>query len=685
MASARYAWGIDVGNRALKAIKLVRDATGQLKVDDFEVIEHETVLSQAGDNRDSLIQSALAQFVQRHPIKSGGVCAVSVSGQSSFARFIKLPPVEAKKIPEIVRFEAIQQIPFPLDDVEWTYQLFQEKDSPEVEVGIFAMRKELVNQQIKFYTDIDLNVQVVQMNPLAVYNAMQYDQRIAGTTMIIDLGAENTDLIIAEGETIWLRSIPIGGNNFTETLTKAFKLDFTKAEDLKRNASTSKYARQIFQAMRPVFADLVAEIQRSIGFYARVHRDSRIKNVVALGGTFRLPGLQKYLQQNLQLDVKRLDGLIAGAPSDAKMAATFNENLLSVVSAYGLAVQAMGEAKIVSSLLPEHIRRARMWQEKTKWFAAAAAMVVVGSGIMAGRAYFDNFAFEQGEPNRQRTKQVLSRAQELDGKWSDIQTRGGADRQLIKNIASMKDYRLTWASLISDIHSSLPVPQLNEATLPRAQRTEIVLDTIMPLFVPDLTQALTVPVPGLPGAVDPGATAVDPTTVKRGFVFSVTCTTPNARGSAHLDDTFLAALRSLTESTPHAQRAKYYVARATILSAIKLKENAPRQAQLRQAHSARTTATGVNAPALPAPGGFGARTGLPGAANRPPIFGGARPVFPGAGATDAATLDAEAFKDPSNQEPMLEDWELKIEFVIALDPAPPPPATPGDPVAAVVP
>ena len=44
-----------------------------------------------------------------------------------------------------------------------------------------------------------------------------------------------------------------------------------------------------------------------MGFYASVHRDSRIKKVIALGGTFRLPGLQKYLQQNLQLDVESLD------------------------------------------------------------------------------------------------------------------------------------------------------------------------------------------------------------------------------------------------------------------------------------------------------------------------------------------------------------------------------------------
>src|SRR5215211_5367969 len=209
MPSARSAWGIDIGNRALKAIKLVRDGD-RFRVDDFEIIEHEQILSQAGDNKESLLQTALAHFMERHETKNS-VVGVSVSGQQSFARFIKLPPVEPKKIPEIVRFEAIQQIPFPLDDVEWSYQLFQSPESPDVEVGIFAMRKELINQHIGHFTSVDLNVQVVQMNPLAIYNAMQYDGRIDGTTMIIDLGAENTDLIIADENSIWLRSIPIGG------------------------------------------------------------------------------------------------------------------------------------------------------------------------------------------------------------------------------------------------------------------------------------------------------------------------------------------------------------------------------------------------------------------------------------------------------------------------------------------
>src|SRR3954447_5975870 len=487
--ASNFAWGIDIGNRALKAVKLVREADG-LRIDDFEVIEHETVLSNAGDNKDSLLQTALANFIQRHPFK-GGQVAIGVSGQSSFARFIKLPPVEPKKIPEIVRFEAIQQIPFPLDDVEWSYQLFQSPESPDVEVGIFAMRKELVNQHIKYFTDIDLNVTVVQMNPLAVYNALQHGGRFdQGTTMVIDLGAENTDLLIADNESVWLRSVPIGGNNFTEALVKAFKLNFAKAEDLKRNAQTSKYARQIFQAMRPIFADLVAEIQRSIGFYSSVHRDSRIKRIVALGNPFRLPPLQKYLQQNLQIDVERLDAFTGGAPDDGRLAAVLSENIASMAGAYGLALQAMGQGKIGSSLLPVEIRRAAIWSEKTKWFAAAAAVFLLAAGVKYGTYWYHNGRFDENAQMRSQIDATVDRADKNDREWTAIEQSGGPDKIRIQNVTSLRQYRDTWGDLWYDITTSLPqqnaTPPDKLKGTPRGQRQQVFVESINSHYVTDL-------------------------------------------------------------------------------------------------------------------------------------------------------------------------------------------------------
>ncbi|HWP40202.1 MAG TPA: type IV pilus assembly protein PilM [Tepidisphaeraceae bacterium] len=670
MASARFAWGIDVGNRALKAVKLVRDGE-QLKIDDFELIEHEHVLSNAGDNKESLIQTALANFVQRHPMK-GGVVAVGVAGQSSFARFIKLPPVEEKKIPEIVRFEAIQQIPFPLDDVEWSYQLFRSPDSPDVEVGIFAMRKELIARHIRYFTDFDMNVQVVQINPLAVYNAMYYDQRLKGTTMIIDLGAENTDLIICDNESVWMRSIPIGGNSFTETLVKAFKLPFAKAEDLKRNAATSKYARQIFQAMRPVFADLVAEIQRSIGFYASVHRDSRIKRVLALGGTFKLPGLQKYLQQNLSLDIERLDNLGAGAPSDPKLAATFNDNILSVVSAYGLALQAMGEGKISSSLLPQSIRREKMWKEKVPIFASAAALFCVGTGIALSGYFLQNLRFEAAERERAAIDQVLHQAQQLDSQWSEIESAGATDRALIRNILDLQKGRDLWRNLLDDLTRAIPTPQppVLEGLLkkdpqlikqvPRAQRELVTIDSLTSRYVANLGPLksatdlelrqfalegrsmgteMTMPIgggfatppafpgapgfPAPPGIMGPGFGGEMPTPPQadagtaagpRGFILIIRGTTPNHNPQTLIEGKLCSALKSI-KPTQLRPRMDYAIVRAFIAEANQIRNLELRKNQLRAAYEAAVRAKqqaeqGLGAGLVGGGGGFA--PGFPG-------------------------------------------------------------------------
>ncbi len=602
MASPRFAWGIDVGNRALKAIKLVRDGAGGLRIDDVDVIEHEHILSDAGDNKEALVNHALAVFAQKHPEK-GGAVAMGVSGQSSFARFIKLPPVEDKKVPEIVRFEAIQQIPFPLDDVEWSYQIFQDEGSPEKEVGIFAMRKELVNQLIKNFTDAGLNVQTVQMSPLAVYNAVAYDQRIKGTTMIVDVGADNTDLIIAEGEQVWLRSIPVGGNNFTEALIKQFKLKFPKAEELKRNAATSKYTRQILQAMRPVFDTLVSEIQRSIGFYASVHRDSRISRVIVLGGTFRLPGLIKFLQMQLQLDVQRFDTMGAAAPTDARVAALLNDNVLSSVGAYGLAVQAMGEGKITSSLLPTAIRKERMWQEKTKWFAAAAALVVLGTGVQVGRYYYDRMQFAATAEARQTIAEQMEVAQRYDTHWKDVEASGEPERKQIASLQSLTKLRDLQPKILLAIDKALP----ESGTKPEGKRNErkvVLLDDILPQYIEDLTPAVaknesgfytmaapefillannatsgggagfrlaprSIGAPGVATAAAAADAAATPASKQRGYLLTLTCTTPMTKWTAVAE----AVRTALVDQTkPEGQtRQEFRIERVEIVGRTDLK------------------------------------------------------------------------------------------------------------------
>ena len=142
-------WGIDVGQCALKALRCRADddpkKSSPMRSTTSSIRRFSASPAPSPSN---LIGDALKQFLSRNTVLGDRV-AVSVSGQAGLARFIKLPPVEAKKIPDIVRYEARQQIPFDLNDVIWDYQrigvgAMEEGFALETEIGLFAMKRDAV-------------------------------------------------------------------------------------------------------------------------------------------------------------------------------------------------------------------------------------------------------------------------------------------------------------------------------------------------------------------------------------------------------------------------------------------------------------------------------------------------------------------------------------------------------------
>src|SRR3990172_5241028 len=279
-------WAIDIGNCSLKALRLSTER-GALEVVGFDNIRHGKILSGGGmtdAEKEELVAFSLRQFVNKHNLGADGV-AVSVPSQNSFSRFVTLPPVEPRRIPEIVRFEAVQQIPFDISDVQWDWQRMSDDNSSELKVGIFAIKNDVVQGALEHFNREDIQVSHVQMASMALYNYILYDRpdlvnSDSAATVVLNVGAEITDLVVCTKTSVWQRCIVFGGNTFTKAIADTFHLNFEKAEKLKRTAPVSKYARQIFQAMRPVFTDWAGEVQRSLGFYTSSNPDIRIVRIV---------------------------------------------------------------------------------------------------------------------------------------------------------------------------------------------------------------------------------------------------------------------------------------------------------------------------------------------------------------------------------------------------------------------
>lgn len=459
MATPKAAWGIEIGAYAIKAIRLEKDGS-DIKVSDFAVIPHKKVLTTPDMDQDEMIRLGLGQFISQKSLE-GEHLVMSVPGHSAFARFAKLPPVEPKKVPDIVKFEAVQQIPFPIDEVEWDYQTFTSPDSPEIEVGIFAITRERVSQRLGLYADVGLSPESMTLSPVAVYNAMAYDLgKMDQPIIFVDIGTQATDVIVADSNRCWIRTFPLGGTHFTEAIAESFKLSYSKAEKLKLEASDSKYAKQIMQAMRPVFSDLLQDLQRSIGYYQSLHRENELKTMVGIGSTFKIPGLRKFLGQQLQIDVVRLDEYKKISVT-GREAASFAENAVNMATAYGLALQGVGAAKINANLVPVKTLRESMWRGKTKWFAAAAAVMIVGSGMMLFRPLYDQKRMEVVPPAI--VSNVISRGQTYKQRFDTIKSSSDIGATA-KNMLDLLEYQRVWPYLVYDSAAALastnPQPEL---------------------------------------------------------------------------------------------------------------------------------------------------------------------------------------------------------------------------------
>src|ERR671936_2907657 len=178
MSNQPVVLGIDLGQCALKALRL-ENLDGQVTATAFDYVEHPKILSQPDADPDQLTREALEKFLSRNSLR-GDEVAISIAGQSGLARFVKLPPVEEKKIGDIVRFEAKQQIPFNLDEVVWDFQKIGAGEvtdgfALETEIGLFAMKRDMINRYLQHFKDVNVEVHLCQMAPLALCNYVAYD------------------------------------------------------------------------------------------------------------------------------------------------------------------------------------------------------------------------------------------------------------------------------------------------------------------------------------------------------------------------------------------------------------------------------------------------------------------------------------------------------------------------------
>src|SRR6266513_1171994 len=205
---------LNLGSQAISVADFRPQSGGGLVLRDYK--RRDLAIESPGEPiRHAQITATIREILNEFGIKSARV-NYAVAGQSVFARFVKLPSVEEEKIDRIIAFEAQQNVPFPIDEVVWDYQLVGGGADEQLQVVLVAIKSDLLEGINAAVEAAGLRPTVIGVANMALYNAFRYNYSdVTDSSLLFDIGTRTTDLHTIEPRKALSRMVPISRRSRT--------------------------------------------------------------------------------------------------------------------------------------------------------------------------------------------------------------------------------------------------------------------------------------------------------------------------------------------------------------------------------------------------------------------------------------------------------------------------------------
>ncbi len=453
---------IDFGAGSLKLAEFEAHETGGLQLKNFVIKPLGLEGSQEG-TREKTIQLALQEVLAEKGItaKNVNVCA---PGFHVFSKFVKLPPVDSGKVEQIIQYEAQQNVPFPLAEVVWDYQILGSAPSGELEVLLVAIKAEIVEGLFRVVGEAKLNLHLCDASPAALCNAFRYNYgELEDCTMLLDIGAKTSSLLFFEKGKVFSRGINLGANTITQDFANEAKLSFNEAEKIKiaegfvslggayeepenpHQAAISKIARQFMTKLH-------IQINQTLQFYRGQHGGSPPQRLFLSGGASIMPYTAQFFAEKLSVPVEYFNPFrnvqinpAVNLEELARVAHSFGEVV-------GLGLRNMANCPVEMNLMPASTLRWQSFNRKKPYLVASVIFMLLV-------AFAVGFLFQKLAANKESEIERLgpdvqeknSQAQKFDKVYSRLKKTESEAAQ----IATWMQQRYYWADFLSEMRRVL--------------------------------------------------------------------------------------------------------------------------------------------------------------------------------------------------------------------------------------
>jgi len=464
MAKPSRIFALDLGMQTVSLAEFHKLPNGGLSLNAFQ--ETELITDPSADaTRPAQIKEAVKELRDALKVPAKEPVNFCLPAQSVFSRFVKLPGASPEDVSSIIAFEAQQNVPFPIDEVVWDYQIMGAQRGGNWDVVLVAMKSDQLTEVADAVTAGGFKPQIIDVAPMAVYNAFRFSYpETTGCSLVIDIGARTTNLIFVEGTRAFIRSIPVGGNTISAAVAKEFHQDITLAERLKvERGSVSlggAYAEpsdpteaRVAKVVRNTMTRLHAEIARSISFYRTSQAGSQPVRVLLCGGTVGLPYMVEFFSEKLQTPIEFLNPLRNVTVSNAGLADALAAKAHTFGELVGGALRSFENCPLEINLRPPSVVRDQDLARRKPFLVLSAVCLLLA--LAAWWLYFSQAA--------KVTDEVLLRAQadvaKLDGIAQQIDKRAAERKKLETMVAPLllaSEDRSRWAEIFDELGAKLP-------------------------------------------------------------------------------------------------------------------------------------------------------------------------------------------------------------------------------------
>ncbi len=400
MLTAKSFLAADFGAGSLKLAEFEVNDAGGLRLKQY-IIQSLGAEGAQESTREATILKVLQQVLAERGIKSREV-NVCAPGFHVFSKFVKLPPVDPGKVTQIIQYEAQQNVPFPLQEVVWDYQILGTTPGGELEVLLVAIKAEIVEGLFRVTDAAKLRLQVADVSPAALCNAFRYNYGdLEDCTMLLDIGAKTSNLLFFEKGKVFSRSINLGANSITQDFASEAKLRFDAADKIKidegfvslggayeepenpHQAAISKIARQFMTRLH-------IQVNQTMQFYRGQQGGSAPQRLFLSGGASVMPYTAQFFAEKLNVPVEYFNPF-----RNVQIDPTVNLEELARVAhslgeVVGLGLRNLAHCPVELNLIPESTRRMQSFNEKKPYLVATVFSLVAVVGAMG--LLFQNLA-----------------------------------------------------------------------------------------------------------------------------------------------------------------------------------------------------------------------------------------------------------------------------------------------------